>query len=152
MAWKVDFAIADGTESTGALDPREVAAVGTGAGVRVKFCILHVEGFDAFVVQVDVAEVVHALQDEVRRIVEHVGTLVAAYFVEESLEGGSVVEVFSRVDFIGEIDATFVKVIEGVASIYGPILQRPPPPIPPGAAATGRNTAKRMRLKTSGVR
>ncbi len=70
------------------------------------------EGFDAFVVEVDVTEVVHALEDEVRRIVEHVGALVAAYFVEESLEGGSVVEVFSRVDFIGEVDATFVEVLK----------------------------------------
>ena len=64
-AWEVYFSIAYGTESTGALDPREIAAVCSGAGVRVELRVLHVEGFNAFVVEVDIAEVVHALEDEV---------------------------------------------------------------------------------------
>ena len=50
-----DLSIAHGTESAGAFYPRKVATVGTGSSVRVKFCILHVERFNAFVVQVDVA-------------------------------------------------------------------------------------------------
>ena len=42
--------------------PKEGAAIGSGSCIRVKFCVLYMEGFDALVVQIYVAEVVHALQ------------------------------------------------------------------------------------------
>ena len=42
-AWEVYFAITYRTESTGALNPWEVAAARSGTGVRVKLCVLYVK-------------------------------------------------------------------------------------------------------------
>ena len=70
------------------------------------------EGFDALVVQVDVAEVVHALKDQVRRVVKHVGALVAAYFVKEAFKGRTVMEIFTWMNFVGQVYATAVEMIK----------------------------------------
>ena len=63
-------------------------------------------------VDVDEGEVVHLLQEEVRRVVIDVAALVAAQRVEEHLEGGAVEHVFARMDLVTDVDAVILVDVE----------------------------------------
>ena len=65
-------------------------------GRRVELGVLHVEGADALAVEVDEAQVVEALQEEMRRVVVDGEPPVPPRRVEELLEGRAVEDVLAR--------------------------------------------------------
>ena len=112
IALKFDLPVAERAEAAGALQPALVAAVDALLRRRVELGVLDVEHLDALVIDVDEAEIVHALLDEVAGVVVDVAALVAADRVEEHLEGVAVEHVLARMDFEAEIDAVVVVGIE----------------------------------------
>src|ERR1051326_122459 len=66
---EVHLAVAQGTEAARPLPPRQVRSIHARARRRPVLGIFHVEGFDLRSVDVNESHVVHALQDEVRRVV-----------------------------------------------------------------------------------
>ncbi|ENN87473.1 hypothetical protein RHSP_28535 [Rhizobium freirei PRF 81] len=109
---EIDLAVAERTEAAGALDPALIAAIDTLASGRIELRILDVEHLDAVLVDVDVVEIIEALQDIVRGVVEHVGARVVLHALQEHLEGDAVMQVFARMDFVADVNAVFVGVIE----------------------------------------
>jgi hypothetical protein len=71
-----------------------------------------VEGADALVVDVDEAEVVEALEHEVRGVVVDGAGDVPAHRVEEHLEGGAVEDVLARMDLVAVGDAVLARLVE----------------------------------------
>ena len=67
---------------------------------------------DPVFVDVDVVEIIEALEHVVRRIIEHAGPVVVARAFKEHLIGDAVVEVFARMDFVADIDAAIFGVIQ----------------------------------------
>ena len=109
---EVDLTVAEGAEAARAFFPAEVAAVDAGLGTGAEFGVLDVEGLNAAGVDVDEADVVEALENEVRGVVVDVDAGVIAGGFEEHFEGGTVVEVFAGVEFVGDIDAVLVCKVE----------------------------------------
>ena len=110
--FEIDLAVAQGAESAGAVLPVLEAAVDAGAGRGAELGVLHVEGFDVGGVDVDEADVVHALQDEMRGVVVDVDAGVVSGGFEEAFKGGAVVGVLAGVEFVGEVDAVLVGEVE----------------------------------------
>ena len=63
-------------------------------------------------VEVDELQIIQLLQDEVARIVEDPGAGMVSNCREESLEGHTVVQIFSRMKLVAKIHAGFVEGIE----------------------------------------
>ena len=93
-------------------DPALVAGIDALPAGRVELGVLHVEGLDALVVDVDEVEIVELLQQEMRRIVVDVAARVPADRVEEHLEGGAVENVLARMDLVADVDAGVVIGVE----------------------------------------
>ncbi len=70
------------------------------------------EALDALVVDVDVIEIVEALQHEVARIIEDVGARMVVHPLEEHLEGDAVVQILAGMDLVGSIDALLIEMVE----------------------------------------
>ena len=70
---EIDLAVAERAEAAGAVDPALIAAIDALPAGRVELGILDVEHLDPVFVDVDVVEIIEALQHIVRGIVEHVG-------------------------------------------------------------------------------
>ena len=51
-------------------------------------------------------------KDQMRGVVQHVCTFVIAYHIKEAFKGGPVMQVFTRMNFIGQIYATTVEMIK----------------------------------------
>src|ERR1700730_17821063 len=67
---------------------------------------------DALVVVIDEREVIDTLQDEMTRVVKHAAPTMSLELLEETLEGHAVVQVFTRVDFVTQVDAGFVEALQ----------------------------------------
>src|SRR5450631_227226 len=78
----------------------------------IEFRILHVEGLDALVIDVNIIEIVELLQQEVRRIVEHVRPRVVLHPFEEHLIADAVMQVFAWMNLVADVDAILVGIIE----------------------------------------
>src|ERR1700722_14439751 len=63
---EVDLSVAEGAEAARAVDPGLVATVNALTAGGIELSVFDVKHADAFVVDVDIFEVVEALQDEVR--------------------------------------------------------------------------------------
>ena len=111
-AAEIDLAVAQRTEAAGPVDPALIARIDALAAVRVELGVLHMEGLDALVIDVDEGEVVELLQKEMRRVVVDVAALVALHRVEEHLEGGAVEHVLARMDLEADVDAGGVIGVE----------------------------------------
>ena len=81
-------------------------------GRRAELGVLHVEGLDALVVDVDERQIVELLQQEVRRVVVDVAARMAVDRVEEHLEGGAVEQVLAGMDLVADVDAGLVEGVE----------------------------------------
>ncbi len=120
---EIDLAVAERTEAAGALDPALIAAIDALASGRVELGILDVEHLDPVLVDVDVVEIVEALQDEVRRIVEHVGARMVADALQEHLVGDAVMQVFARMDLVADVDAVLVGMVEDRLPAAGKLVE-----------------------------
>src|SRR5690606_26147901 len=63
---EINLAVAERAEATGAVHPALIARIDALTAGRVELGVLHVEGLDALMVDVDVVEIVELLQHEVR--------------------------------------------------------------------------------------
>src|SRR5262245_56316905 len=74
--------------------------------------VFYVKHLDAFVIDVNVFQIVELLQDEVAGIVKNIAALVPANGLGENFEGDAVVQVLAGMDFETEVDADRVKNVE----------------------------------------
>ena len=88
------MAVAGRTEAPGAVHPGLIAAIDSDSPRRVELRVLHVEGFDALVIEVDEGGVIELLQQEVARVVVDAGPRMPADDIDEPFERGAVVDVF----------------------------------------------------------
>src|SRR5207344_3244562 len=100
------------TKTAGALQPRLIATVDALLASGTKFRVLHMKHLEARVVEIDELQVVELLQNKMAGIVEHVAAGMLANTIEKHFEGSAIMEIFSRMNFVAEIDAGFVKCIE----------------------------------------
>ena len=70
------------------------------------------EHLDALVIDVDVVQIVELLQHEVAGIIEQIGAGMVFHPLEEHLVGDAIMQVFTRMDFVAEIDPVLVKGIQ----------------------------------------
>ena len=110
--FEVDLSVAQGAEAARAVDPGLVAAIDALAAGGIEFGVLDMEHADAFVIDVDIFEVVEALQDEVRRVIEQAGAGMVIRMMKEGLVGDAVVQVFSGMDLIAKVYAVLVKFVQ----------------------------------------
>ncbi|MNS95797.1 hypothetical protein D3C72_1300690 [compost metagenome] len=109
---EIDLAIAERTESPRTIDPVLVAAIHATAGTGVVLRILDVEHADAVVVAVDEAEVVHLLQQQMAGVVQDLRAGMLVHYIEEALEGSTVVQILTGVDFEAQVHAAGVERIQ----------------------------------------
>src|SRR5271165_94865 len=110
--FEINLAVAKRPVAPGALKPALIAAIDALLRGWVELGVLDVEHLDTIVIGVDEAEIVHALLNEVARVVIDVAALVAADRVEKHVERIAVEDVFARVNFEAEIDAILVINVE----------------------------------------
>ena len=122
-SFEIDLAIAQGAESSGAIDPGLKASVDALAACRKELGILHVKHFNAVVIEVDVFEIVELLDDEVARIVEEVAARVIVEALEKHFERHAVVEIFAGVDLEAEVDVGFVERVKDGAPASGQFVE-----------------------------
>src|SRR5579859_5078598 len=77
-ALEIDLPVARTAETSGAILPVLVAAVDARTRRRMVFGVFDVEGFNVIFVDIQVADIVQALQHEMRRVVQDVGARVVA--------------------------------------------------------------------------
>jgi len=110
--FEIDLPVAQGAEASGAVHPALVAAIYALPAGGIKFGVLDMEHADAFVVDIDIFQVVETLQDEMGGVVQEAGPGMVIGVLQEGLIGDTVVQVFSRVDLIAEVDAMPVEFVE----------------------------------------
>src|ERR1700722_2472310 len=109
---EINLAVAERPIAPCALEPSLIAAIDPLLRRRVELGVLDVEHFNAIVIGVDEAQIVHALLDVVAGVVIDVATLVAADGVEKHVEGVAVEHVLARMNFKAEVDALLVVDVE----------------------------------------
>ena len=75
---EIDLSVPEGAEASCPIDPALVAAIYALFAGRVEFCVLDMEHADAFVVDIDIFQIIQALQDEMRRVIQKAGAGVVA--------------------------------------------------------------------------
>ena len=120
---KVYLPVARGAEAARPVGPRFVAAVHARLGGGVKLGILHVEHFDELVIQVDVRQIIELLQNVVAGVVEHIDALVVAGGLQKTLEGGPVVQVFTRMNFVAHVHSLLVEGVEDGCPAIGQFFE-----------------------------
>src|SRR6218665_1266676 len=78
----------------------------------MEFRILYVKGLYSFMKEIDVLYIIQLLQYKVRRIIEQAGPRVIVYFFEEHFVGGTIEQIFARMDFIANIHTAFIEIIQ----------------------------------------
>src|SRR5690606_2365318 len=111
-ALEVDLAVARRAEAAGAIDPALVAAVDALPARRIELGVLDVKHADALVIDVDVLEIVEALQDVVRRVEQHAGARMLARALVDHLVRHAVVQVLARMNLVADVDAAALGMID----------------------------------------
>src|SRR5690606_8061097 len=109
---EVHLPVARRAEAASAVDPALIAAVHALAARRIELRVLDVKHSDAFVIDVDVLEIVEALQHVVRRVEQHARARVPARALVEHLVGDAVVKILAGVDLETTVDAAFLGVLQ----------------------------------------
>src|SRR5262249_10931970 len=121
------------------------------AAVRPELRILHVEGADALVVEIDELEIVELLQDVVTGIEQDVRARVPADRLEKTLEARAVVQVFARVQLEAQVAARLVRGIEQRApaarELREAFLDEPGRTLRPGINGVPQQCARECRLR-----
>src|SRR5690606_10830273 len=99
-------------EAARPIDPRLIPAVRAGAAARPELGILHVEGLDALVIEIDEREVVELLEHEVARVVKNARARMSADRFDETLERRAVVQILARMQLEADVDARVVERVE----------------------------------------
>ena len=102
---------------------------------RGELRVLHVKRLDARRIGPDIADIVHALEDEVGRVVEDVNPPVIARGVQKSLEADAVVQVLAGMDLVGQVDVILLRDIQDrtpqTGQLRKPLLHQPQGPLRP---------------------
>ena len=122
-AAEVDVAVAERAEPPGAAQPGLEARVHALPGAGVELGVLDVERLDPLVVDVDEAEVVELLQQEMAGVVVDAAARMIADPLEEHLEGGAVDQVLARVDLVAEVDAVLLEDVEDRLPAPGQLVE-----------------------------
>src|SRR5690606_2982712 len=91
---------------------------------RVELGILLMEHADAVLVDVDIVEIVEALQNVVRWVVEHAGAGMVAGALQEHLIGDAVMQVLTRMDLVADIHAVVLGMVEERLPAPGKLVER----------------------------
>ncbi len=102
---EIDLPVAERAEAAGALQPALEAGIDALLAGRVELRVLHVEGEDALVIEVDELDIVELLQHEVRRVVVDAAARMVVEPLEEHLEGHAVHHIFARMQLEADVDA-----------------------------------------------
>src|SRR5690606_24193714 len=108
-ALKVDLSVAGRAEASGAVDPRLVAAVDAAAPAGAKLGVLHVERFNARMVDINKGQIVHLLEQQMAWIVENITARMVIDQRQKTLEGDAVVQIFPRMQLKADVHALLVE-------------------------------------------
>src|ERR1700680_430746 len=111
-ALEVDLSIAYTAEAPGAIFPVLIATIDPRPGRGMILGILDVESANMVFIAVQVADVVQALQDEVGGVVQDMHARVIAGCRQEAFEGDAVMQVFTWMNLVGQVDTVFFRLIE----------------------------------------
>ncbi|VFS41209.1 Uncharacterised protein [Serratia liquefaciens] len=84
--------------------PGLVSTVDAIAPVAAKFGVLDVKRFNTRMIDIDIGQVVHLLQMQVARVIEHIAARMVIHQRKKTLKGHAIVQVFAGVDLIADID------------------------------------------------
>lgn len=76
--------------------------------VGVEFCILDVKSADTVMIDVDKGQIIHLLQQEMRRVVIDARAGVAVQRIQKHFPCRPVKDIFAGMNFIADINAVFV--------------------------------------------
>src|SRR5690606_4496936 len=110
--FEVNLPVAGRAISACAVEPTLVTAKCSLSPGGIKFRVLYMKCFDAFVIKVDVFDVIELLQYEVRWIVEQAGAGMTFYLLEEHFVCGAVEKVFAGMDLITYINTAFIEFVQ----------------------------------------
>ena len=77
------------------------------------------EHFDALVVMVDITEVIKALEYEMAWIIQQASPFVVVGFFQEHFIGNTIMQVFSGMDFVTEVNPVLIKYIQDGRPSFG---------------------------------
>ncbi len=120
---EIHLTIARRTEPSGPVHPALEAAIDALPPGRIELRVLDVEHLDPVFVDVDIVEIIQALQHVMRRIVEHVGARMVLHPLQEHLERDAVMQVLTGMDLITHVDAVFVRMIEDRRPAAGKLVE-----------------------------
>lgn len=107
--FEVDLSVAGRAETPGPLLPGLVSTVDAIAPVAAKFGVLDVKRFNTRMIDIDIGQVVHLLQMQVARVIEHIAARMVIHQRKKTLKGHAIVQVFAGVDLIADIDPLLVE-------------------------------------------
>src|SRR5271166_2735218 len=109
---KIHLAVAQRTKTAGALQPRLIAAINALLARGTELRVLHVEHLDARVIEINKLKIVELLDYKMTGIVKQVAARMLADAVQKHFERRPIVKIFPWMNFITEIDSSFVKRVE----------------------------------------
>ncbi len=67
---------------------------------------------DAFMIEIDIAQIVELLQNEMRGIIKQTGSRMVIHFFQESFISNTIMEIFAGMNFVAKVHTIFVKNIQ----------------------------------------
>src|SRR5690606_20763505 len=110
--FKIHLSVTQRAESASTVYPVLITTVNALLAAWVELRILHMEHLNALVIMVDKSKIIHALKQEVRWVIKNACAFMIVHFFKKHLVGDSVVNIFTRVDFVTKVNALFVKRIQ----------------------------------------
>src|SRR5687768_16288232 len=77
---KIHLSVAEGPESSGTIDPVLVSSIYTLLTGRIELCIFNMKHFNAFMIMIDVREIVQALKNKMARVVQEACSFMLVHF------------------------------------------------------------------------
>jgi len=150
---EINLTVAKRPEPPGAVRPALVARIDPLTARWIELSILDVEHLDPVFVDVDVINVIKALQHIVAGIIKHIGPRVIARALQEHLIGDAVVQVFAGVDLIADIDAAVFGVVQDRQPTRGQLvksrLNQPRRTLRPRIDIRPSQRARKGRMRTN---
>src|SRR5690606_10221727 len=88
--FEIHLPIARGTIAACTFQPALVAAKCALLTSFIELSVFYVEGFNPFVIEIDILDIIELLQYKMRGIVKQAGTRVLLYFFEEHFVGNTI--------------------------------------------------------------
>src|ERR1700730_7195109 len=148
---EIDLTVAQRSQSPGALHPGQIGTIYASAAVGTVFGILDVKHPDPRMVCVDERQIIHTLEQEMARVVQHAAARMSANLLQEALKAHTVVKILARVDLIADVNAGSIEALEdwppAPRQLPESLLHEAGRPLPPPVQhwAEPRNRKRRLR-------